>query len=52
MGYLGVKTAVAFLNGEKVGKRIDTGVVVATPENMNDPEMKQLLSPDLSSYLE
>jgi ribose transport system substrate-binding protein len=51
MGYLGVKTAVAYLNGEKVERRIDTGVTLATPENMNDPEIKQLLSPDLSQYL-
>jgi len=52
MGYLGVKTAVAYLRGEKVDKVIDTGVTLATPENMNDPEIRQLLSPDLSEYLE
>jgi len=52
MGYLGVKTAAAYLNGEQVDKVIDTGVTIATPENMNDPEIKQLLSPDLSEYLE
>ncbi len=49
MGYLGVKTAYAYLNGEQVEKRIDTGVTIATPENMNDPEIRQLLFPDLSS---
>ena len=43
MGYLGVKTAAAYLRGEKVEKRIDTGVTIATPENMNDPEIKKLL---------
>jgi ribose transport system substrate-binding protein len=51
MGYLGVKTAVAILKGEPFEKRIDTGVTIATPQNMNDPEIKQLLSPDLSEYL-
>lgn len=52
MGYLGVKTAYAYLNGEPIEKRVDTGVILVTPENMNDPEIRQLLSPDLSQYLE
>ncbi len=51
MGYLGVKTMVKHLQGEKVDKRIDTGSVVATPENMNDPEMKKLLEPDYKKWL-
>src|SRR5438552_4461776 len=34
MGCLGVMTVVQHLQGEKVEKRIDTGVVLATPENM------------------
>src|SRR5712675_3367573 len=34
MGYLGVMTMVNHLQGEKVEKRIDTGVVLVTPENM------------------
>ena len=48
MGYLGVKNAVKYLNGESYEKRIDTGIIIATPENMNDPEIRRLLSPDLS----
>lgn len=52
MGYLGVKTMVAHLNGEPVEQRIDTGVVMVTPENMDDPEIQQVLLPDLSEYLE
>ncbi|MCE5250288.1 substrate-binding domain-containing protein [bacterium] len=48
MGYLSVKTAVASLKGEQYEKRIDTGVTLATPENMNDPEINRLLRPDLS----
>src|SRR5215831_3757919 len=43
MGYLGVMTAVKHLKGEKVEKRIDTGVVLITPENMDRPDMKELL---------
>jgi len=45
MGYSGVKTVVAHLKGEKVPKRINTGEVVITPENMDEPKMKRLLSP-------
>ncbi len=48
MGYLGVKTAVAYIRGETVEKRIDTGVIIATPENMTVPEVAKLLRPDLS----
>jgi len=44
MGYLIVKTAVAYLNGEKVEKFISSGVYIATPENMNEPEMSRLLN--------
>jgi len=52
MGYLGVKTAAALLAGEEGPPVIDTGVTLATPENMNDPEISELLSPDLSEYLD
>jgi ribose transport system substrate-binding protein len=46
MGYLGVKAMVAHLEGEKVERRIPTGETMATPENMNDPEIKKLLEPE------
>lgn len=45
MGYLGVKTMLAHLQGEKVEKRIVTGVYVATRENMAESQMKKLLEP-------
>ncbi|MBN1291315.1 MAG: substrate-binding domain-containing protein [Candidatus Latescibacteria bacterium] len=48
MGYYGVKTTVAYLRNEPYEKRVDTGVLLATPENMNNPEIIKLLSPDLS----
>jgi ribose transport system substrate-binding protein len=51
MGYLGVKQMVAHLKGSTIDNRIDTGVFLATSENMDEPEMKALLSPDISSYL-
>jgi len=51
MGYEGVKTMAAHLRGEKVEKRIDTGVGLVTKENMDQPEMKELLAPDLAKWL-
>ena len=52
MGYLGVKTAVDFLSGKQVEQKLDTGVVLVTKETMDQPEYKELLSPDLAKYLE
>jgi ribose transport system substrate-binding protein len=51
MGYLGVMTMVKHLRGEKVEKRIDTGVVLVTRENMDQPDIKELLHPPLDKYL-
>ena len=51
MGYLGVMTLVKHLQGEKVANRIDTGVVLATPENMEQPEIKELLYPPIDKYI-
>ncbi len=51
MSYLAVKTMVEHLQGKAVEKRIDTGVYVVTPENMDTPEMKELLYPPLEKYL-
>ena len=51
MGYLGVTTAVKYLEGQKVERRIDTGVMLVTPENMNEPDVKELLHPPFDKYL-
>jgi ribose transport system substrate-binding protein len=51
MGYLGVRTMVEHLLGKGVEKRIDTGVTMVTPENLNAPEMQTLLHPPLEEYL-
>lgn len=51
MGYLGVMTMVKHLQGEPVEKRIDTGVVLATPENMAEPRIQELLRPPMDKYL-
>jgi len=52
MGYLGVRTIVAHLRGEAIEKRVDTGVYLATPENMDTPDIRSLLRPDFSQYLD
>jgi ribose transport system substrate-binding protein len=51
MGYKAVMTMVEHLQGKKVEKRIDTGVVLVTPENAEQPEIKELLYPPLEKYL-
>lgn len=51
MGYLGVKTMVAVLRGEKVQPVIDTGVGFVTKENFNSPEMADIVKPPLDQYL-
>lgn len=45
MGYLAVKTMLDHLQGKSVEKRIDTGVVLITMENLDTPEVQQLIGP-------
>jgi ribose transport system substrate-binding protein len=45
IGELGVKAMVDSLLGKPVEKRVDTGVMMITPENMNSPEAQKLLNP-------
>jgi ribose transport system substrate-binding protein len=47
MGYQAVKTLMDHIQGKQVEKRISTGEVVATPENLDDPEIRTLLHPPL-----
>ncbi len=47
MGYLSIKSLVAHIKGEKVDKRIDTGAAVVDKENLNTPEIHDLLHPKL-----
>jgi len=51
MGYLGVLTAVAALRHEKVAASVDTGVLIVTRENMDEPAVAALLHPPLAQYL-
>ncbi len=52
MAYTGVNTAVAVVKGEEVEPRINTRVMMITPENMDAPEAQDLLKPDLAKWLD
>jgi ribose transport system substrate-binding protein len=43
MGYLGVKTLIDTINKKNVEKRIDTGAVLVTKDNMTQPDVAKLL---------
>ncbi|MBV9241659.1 MAG: substrate-binding domain-containing protein, partial [Acidobacteria bacterium] len=45
IGELGVKAMIDSLTGKPVEKRIDTGVMLVTPDNMNTPEAQKMLNP-------
>ena len=51
MGYLGVKTIVAHIRGDKVDARIDTGVKLVSRDHIDDPDVQELLHPDLKKWL-
>ena len=51
MGYLGVRTIVESLQGKSVEKRVDTGVTMITPDNLDAPDAQTLLHPPLDQYL-
>jgi ribose transport system substrate-binding protein len=51
MGERSVTTLVAHLDGKPANARIDTGVTIATRENMADPKVHALLHPDLAAWL-
>ena len=48
MGDTAVRTLVDHLDGEDVERRVDTGVTVATKDNLDSAEIAGLLTPDLS----
>jgi len=51
MGELGVKAAIDAIDHKPVEKRIDTGCVVATPENLATPEIDAALHPPVEKWL-
>ena len=51
MGYLGVTTMVDHLRGKPVERRIDTGVMLVTPANLDSTATQQLINPPIARYL-
>ncbi len=51
MAALGVETMVDHLLGKPAPKRVDTGVIVVTPANLDTPEVQGLLNPPLDTYV-
>jgi len=51
IGYLGVKTLVEHLRGGHPARRIDTGSTLITEEHLDQPEIHDLLNPDLTEWL-
>jgi len=45
MGEEGVRTVVEHLRGKEVPERIDTGVTLATPANLSEPDVARLVHP-------
>ncbi len=51
MGYLSIKTLVQQLRGEKVEPRLDTGSRLVDKLNLDTPEIRELVTPDLKKWL-
>ena len=51
MGYMGVMTVMAHIKKQPVKQRIDTGAVLVTSDNINDPKIANLVSPDFDKWL-
>ena len=51
MGYLSVKTLVQHIRGGRVERRIDTGATLVTKANMDQPDIKERLQPNLDRWL-
>lgn len=47
MGELGLKSIVDSLLGRHIPKRVDTGAILVTPENLKTPVIQNLLNPPL-----
>jgi ribose transport system substrate-binding protein len=51
MGYLATKTLVDHLRGAKVAPRTDTGATLVSKANLESPEVRELIQPDLGRWL-
>ncbi len=52
IGYQGVKAAVEVLQGKSVPSRVETAVVFVTADNIDDPEIKAVTSPEIERWLQ
>jgi ribose transport system substrate-binding protein len=52
MGYLAVKTIAAKLHKEAVEARIDTGATLVDKDNLQSPEIAELVRPNLAKWLD
>ncbi|MBS1826391.1 MAG: substrate-binding domain-containing protein [Acidobacteria bacterium] len=51
MGYESAKAIGMHLKGEKPPETVDSGATLVKPEDLEKPEMKELLFPDIQKYL-
>ena len=51
MAALAVETMADHILGKQVPRRVDTGVVLVTTDNLDDPKIQELLNPPLDTYL-
>ncbi len=51
MGYLGVEKLVDYLNGKTIEKKIDVPATLVTRDNLKEPAIKELVSPDIKKWL-
>jgi len=51
MGYLSVKKMTEHLKGQKIESYIDTGVTLVTQQNLAEPQIQELVAPDLKKWL-
>ena len=49
MGCEGVRAAVAAINHRAVERRVDTGVVLITRDNLDSPDVQRLLAPSAAA---
>ena len=52
MGEVGVQMVLDKLAGRPIDRRVDTGATMVTRENMSQPDITALLSPNLAKYLD
>ncbi len=51
MGYESTKAVALHLNGEELTAEMDSGAYLVLPENVDTPEMQELLFPDIARWL-